>query len=431
MYSRRNIIISGIIVLVLSIIAVKLFYIQVVDSSYKLSANNNVLRYVTQYPARGLIFDRHGELLVANRMAYDILVVKNQVRDLDTALLASLLDVSQEQVREAFGSLRQQRGYSPRKAVVLFKQVSDSAYARFQEKMYLFPGFEAQPRMMRAYQRPVAAHLLGYVGEVNDGIIKQNPYYQLGDYIGISGIERAYEEQLRGTKGTKIYMVDVHNRIQRPYEEGRYDSVAQIGRNMTCTIDINLQEYGERLMQNKIGSVVAIEPKTGEILAMVSAPTYNPDLLVGRARTTHYRALQLDSLQPLFNRSIMALYPPGSTFKVVNALVGLQEGVVTPSTRYACAGRYPVGRGVGCHAHFSPLNLPQAIQTSCNTYFCYVFRNILDNSRYPSIKSAFDTWADYVRSFGYGNPLPCPTARLAAAAVQPLHHGALSAWLHL
>ncbi|MBQ9469425.1 MAG: penicillin-binding protein 2 [Bacteroidales bacterium] len=405
MYSRRNIIISGIIVLVLSVIAIKLFYIQVVDTSYKHSANNNVLRYVTQYPARGLIFDRHGELLVANRMAYDILVVKNQVRDLDTALLASLLDVTRAQVREAFDQIRQQRGYSPRKAVVLFKQVSDSAYARFQEKMYLFPGFEAQPRMMRAYQRPVAAHLLGYVGEVNEAIMKQNPYYQLGDYIGINGIERAYEEQLRGIKGTKIYMVDVHNRIQRPYEEGRYDSVPQIGRNMTCTIDINLQEYGERLMQNKIGSVVAIEPRTGEILAMVSAPTFDPSLLVGRARTANYRALQLDTLQPLFNRSIMALYPPGSTFKVVNALVGLQEGVVAPTTRYACAGRYPIGRGVGCHGHFSPLSLPQAIQTSCNTYFCYVFRSILDNPRYPSIKTAFDAWAEYVRSFGYGSRL--------------------------
>lgn len=391
--------------LVLAIIAAKLFFIQVVDSSYKFSANNNVLRYVTQYPARGLIYDRNGELLVANRMVYDILVVRNQVRNLDTAMLASLLDITPLQVREAFAQLRQQRGYSPRKAVVLFKQVSDSIYARFQEKMFLFPGFEVQPRMVRSYIRPIGAHMLGYVGEVNEAIMKQNPYYQLGDYIGINGIERAYEEQLRGKKGTKIYMVDVHNRIQRSYEEGRYDSAAQMGLDMTCTIDVALQEYGEQLMQNKIGSVVAIEPKTGEVLAMVSAPSYDPGLLVGRARSGNYRLLHRDTLQPLFNRSIMALYPPGSTFKVVNALWGLQEGVVQPSTRYACHGRYPIGRGVGCHNHFSPLTLSQAVQTSCNTYFCYVFRNILDNPKYPSIREAFDAWADAVRSFGYGRKL--------------------------
>ena len=271
--------------------------------------------------------------------------------------------------------------------------------------MFLFPGFEVQPRMVRSYVRPIAAHMLGYVGEVNEAMMKQNPYYQLGDYIGISGIERSYEEQLRGVKGTKIYMVDVHNRIQRSYEEGRFDSVAQMGRDMTCTIDADLQEYGERLMQNKIGSVVAIEPSTGEILAMVSAPSYDPGLLVGRARSNNYKILHRDTLQPLFNRSIMALYPPGSTFKVVNALWGLQEGVVQPSTRYACHGRYPIGRGVGCHNHFSPLNLSQAVQTSCNTYFCYVFRNILDNSKYESIRQSFDAWANAVRSFGYGRKL--------------------------
>lgn len=403
--NRRSVVIAAIIVLVLVTIATKLFYIQVVDSSYKFSADNNVLRRVTQYPARGLIYDRNGKLLVANKMVYDILVIRNQVRNLDTAMLASLLDITPLQVRDAFGQLRQQRGYSPRKAVVLFKQVSDSIYARFQEKMFLFPGFEVQPRMVRSYVRPIAAHMLGYVGEVNEAMMKQNPYYQLGDYIGISGIERSYEEQLRGVKGTKIYMVDVHNRIQRSYEEGRFDSVAQMGRDMTCTIDADLQEYGERLMQNKIGSVVAIEPGTGEILAMVSAPSYDPGLLVGRARSNNYKILHRDTLQPLFNRSIMALYPPGSTFKVVNALWGLQEGVVQPSTRYACHGRYPIGRGVGCHNHFSPLNLSQAVQTSCNTYFCYVFRNILDNSKYESIRQSFDAWANAVRSFGYGRKL--------------------------
>lgn len=405
MNSRRNTVIAAIIVVILVIIASKLFYIQVVDNSYKFSANNNVLRHITQYPARGLIFDRNGELLVANQMVYDVLVVKNQVKNLDTAQFASLIDVSKDQVKEAFVQIRKQRGYSSRKAVVLFKQISASSYAKFQEKMYLFPGFEVQPRMIRSYQRPIAGHLLGYIGEVDEAIMNKNPYYQLGDYIGINGIERSYESELRGVKGNKIFMVDVHNRIQRAYENGRYDSTAQLGKNLTCTIDADLQQYGEHLMQNKIGSIVAIEPKTGEILAMVSAPSYNPELLVGRVRTANYKSLQSDSLQPIFNRSIMALYPPGSTFKVVNALVGMQEGVVSPGTRYACHGRYPIGRGVGCHHHFSPLNLTQAIQTSCNTYFCYVFRNIIDNPRYSSIKDAFNAWSDYAKSFGYGSKL--------------------------
>lgn len=405
MNSRRNIVIALIIVAVLMAIVVKLFYIQVIDTSYKFSANNNVLRYVTQYPARGLIYDRNGNLLVANQMVYDVLVVKNQVKQLDTAELASLIDVTAEQVKDAFVQIRKQRGYSPRKAVVLFKQISASSYAKFQEKMYLFPGFEIQPRMIRSYQKPVAGHLLGYIGEVDEAIMKKNAYYQLGDYIGISGLEKSYEEDLRGVKGTKIYMVDVHNRIQRAYENGRYDSLAKLGKNLTCSIDANLQEYGERLMQNKIGSVVAIEPSTGEILAMVSAPSYDPGLLVGRERTTNYNILKKDSLQPIFNRSIMALYPPGSTFKVVNALVGMQEGVVAPGTRYACNGRYPVGRGVGCHHHFSPLNLTQAIQTSCNTYFCYVFRSIIDNHKYSSVKMALNEWSNYAESFGYGHKL--------------------------
>jgi len=258
---------------------------------------------------------------------------------------------------------------------------------------------------VRSYNPPIAAHLLGYVGEVDDRDIKNNPYYQQGDYIGVSGIERSYEHVLRGKKGVRIFMVDVHNRIKGSYEQGKFDTIAVPGKNITSTIDAKLQEYGERLMQNKIGSIVAIEPKTGEVLAMISSPTYDPNLLVGRQRAANFKVLQQDSLKPIFNRSIMALYPPGSTFKVVNALIGLQEGVVTPDTRYACYGGYTVGRGVGCHNHPSPTNLIQSIQVSCNTYYCHVFRNIIDKKEFGSVENGFSAWKRHVESFGYGNKL--------------------------
>lgn len=401
----KKYIISGIIIIVFIVLVVKLFYIQVIDSSYKFSANNNVLRYITQYPARGLIYDRDGELMVANQVVYDLMIVKNQVKQFDTLEFANMLGFSVEQVRDAFVQIKKQKGYSPRKSVVLLKQIPNSVYARLQEVLYKYQGFEVQARTVRTYTRPIAGHLLGYIGEADESIIKKNPYYQNGDYIGITGIEKHYESELRGVKGVNIFMVDVHNRIKGPYEEGRYDSVAKIGHNLTCTIDAVLQEYGERLMANKIGSVVAIEPNTGEVLAMISSPTYNPELLIGRDRAENFRLLQNDSLKPIFNRAIMALYPPGSTFKVVNALIGLQEGVVFPETRYACYGGYTVGRGVGCHHHASPLNLQQSIASSCNTYYCHVFRNIIDNRKYGSIENGFSNWKQQVESFGYGNRL--------------------------
>lgn len=401
----KKYIISGIIILVFIVIIVKLFYIQIVDSRYKFSANNNVLRYITQYPARGLIYDRNGELLVANQVVYDLMIVKNQVKPFDTLEFSSMLGLTVEQVKDAFEQVRKQKGYSPRKSVVLLKQISDSSYARLQEVLYKYQGFEVLPRTVRTYPRRIAGHLFGYVGEVDESVVKEQPYYQQGDYIGINGIEKYYENQLRGVKGVNIFMVDVHNRIKGPYEEGRFDSIAKVGKNLISTIDADLQEYGEKLMINKIGSVVAIEPKTGEVLAMISSPTYNPELLVGRNRTDNFRILQNDSLKPIFNRSIMALYPPGSTFKVVNALIGLQENVLAPSTRYSCYGRYTVGRGVGCHNHPSPLDLEHSIAASCNTYYCHVFRNIIDKREFSSIEDGFNNWKQHVESFGYGNKL--------------------------
>lgn len=396
----KKYIIIGIILLTFLVIIIKLFSLQVVNQSYKLSASNNVLRYIPQYPARGLIYDRNKELLVYNQAAYDILVLPRQVKPFDTLEFCQILGISNEQLK---AGLKQARSYSTYKPSIIIKQIPYDVYAVFQEKLFKFPGFEVQPRTIRTYPKAIASHLLGYVGEVDDPIIKKNPYYQMGDYIGVNGIEKNYEEILRGKKGVNIYLVDVHNRIKGSYEEGRFDSTAVVGKDIVCTIDARLQEYGELLMTNKIGSIVALEPETGEVLAMVSSPSYDPELLVGRSRADNFKMLQTDTLKPIFNRALMALYPPGSTFKIVNGLIGLQEGVVFPLTKYSCYGGYTIGRGVGCHIHPTPLTLVQAIQASCNTYFCNVFRHIIDDPKYKSVEKGFSVWKEHVESFGFGN----------------------------
>lgn len=401
----KKYIISSIILIVFIVILIKLFMLQIVEQSYKLSASNNVLRYIPQYPARGLIYDRNGNLIVCNQAAYDIMVIKNEVKAFDTTEFADILGITKEQIKASFIQIKRVKGYSPYKPSVFLKQISGKTYAVLQEKLYKFPGFDVHPRTLRTYPDKMAGHLLGYVGEVDEDMIAKNPYYQLGDYIGINGLEKSYEKELRGKKGMNIYMVDVKNRIKGSYENGLYDTAAVVGKDIVCTIDAKLQAFGEKLMANKIGSIVAIEPNTGEVLAMVSSPTYDPELLVGRDRTTNYRILQNDTLKPIFNRSLMALYPPGSTFKVVNGLIGLQEGTVFPETRYGCAGGYPIGRGVGCHIHPSPLSFTQAIQMSCNTYFCYVFRSIVDKPAFGSVENGFSIWKKHVESFGFGNRL--------------------------
>lgn len=401
----KKYIISGIILIVFIIIVIKLFFIQIIEQSYKLSASNNVLRYIPQYPARGLIFDRKGNLIVCNQASYDLIVIKNEVKAFDTTEFASILGISKDQVKDGFIQIKKVKGYSPFKPSVFLKQVSSITYAILQEKLYKFPGFDVRPRTLRTYNKKIAAHLFGYIGEVDDEIVSKNPYYQPGDYIGINGLEKSYEKELRGKKGVTIYMVDVHNRIKGSYEEGKFDTMAVVGKDLVCTIDGNLQEYGEKLMRNKIGSIVAIEPSTGEVLALISSPSYNPDLLVGRDRASNYKTLLNDTIKPIFNRALMAPYPPGSTFKIVNGLIGLKEGVVFPTTHYGCAGGYPYGRGVGCHIHPSPLSFIQAIQMSCNTYFCYVFRSIIDKSGYGTIENNFSNWEKNVKSFGFGNRL--------------------------
>jgi penicillin-binding protein 2 len=398
---KRNII-SAIIVLVFLIILTRLFFLQVIDRSYRLSASNNILRYVTQYPARGLIFDRNGELLVYNQATYDLMVIPRQIQTFDTTELCQLLNITHKQLEQ---SLMEAKRHSYFRPSIFLKQLSAMDYAVLQEKLFKYPGFYVQPRTLRAYPRKIASHLLGYVGEVDEKIIRANNYYRMGDYIGISGLERTYEEELRGAKGVNVYIVDVHNRIKGSYSEGRYDTIAILGKDLVSTIDANIQEYGEKLMQNKMGGIVAIEPSSGEILAMITSPNYDPDLLVGRPRSANFRILDSDTLKPLFNRSLMALYPPGSTFKVVNSLIGLQEGVVLPYTKYHCDGGYRIGRGVGCHSHPSPTDLVQSIQVSCNTYYCNVFRNIIENRAYGGVEGGFTSWKNHVESFGFGKKL--------------------------
>ncbi len=398
-FINRKYVIIALIVLASLALLIKLFGIQVVESKYRLSAESNVLRYVTQYPARGLILDRNGKLLVANQAAYDIMVVPAQTSRFDTSLFCSTLGITSEIFKER---MKAAINFSRKAPSIFLKQVSAETYARFQEKMFMYPGFYVQARTLRKYTKPIAGHILGYVSEVDDNIIKKEPYYKQGDYIGKSGIEEAYEDEIRGKKGVKIFLVDVYSRIKGSYEEGRRDSDAVQGKNIISSIDMDLQAYGEYLMQNKSGSIVAIEPETGEVLALVSTPNYDPGLLVGRIRSENFSRLQADTLEPLFNRALMASYPPGSTFKPVIGLIGLQENVITPNTTFACNNGYLFVR---CHTHASPLDLAGAIKNSCNAYFCQTFRRELENPAYPDAPAAYDKWKQYINQFGLGGTL--------------------------
>jgi len=402
-YANRKYFIMALVLLAAIILIARLFYIQIIDKTYRVSAANNALRPVTQYPARGLVYDRNGELIVYNQAAYDLLVIPVQTSAFDTVRFNQILGITMADFK---ARMKAAISYSRRAPSVFMKMISSETYALLQEELYRFPGFYVQARTLRKYTRPVAAHLLGYVGEVDNKLIAKDRYYRSGDYIGVSGLEKSYEEHLRGRKGVNIFLVDVHNNIKGSYADGRYDTIAVPGTNLWSTIDLTLQEYGERLMQNKTGSIVAIEPATGEILALVSSPTYDPALLVGRVRSENFSMLQADTVKPLFDRALMASYPPGSTFKIMNGLIGLQEEVIRPTSLFSCSNGYHAGSlTVGCHSHSSPLNLVQAVAQSCNAWFCNAFRNTLENPKYNSIQDAFDKWRDYLVAFGFGNKL--------------------------
>ena len=400
-YSSRKYVIISIFVFIGLLFLFRLFLLQVVDNEYKLSAQSNVLRHITQYPGRGLIYDRNEELLVYNEAAYDLLVIPGQVKKIDTTTLCKLLKITTEDYIERITKAKR---YSYKKPSVFLEQISKEDYGFLEEQLYKFRGFFVQARTLRKYPIPIAAHILGYIGEVDQNNISKNPYYRSGDYIGKSGIEKFYENTLRGTKGLKIKMVDVFNREKGSYQDGKYDSTAVAGSNLFLSIDWQLQQYGEKLMQNKKGSIVAIEPKSGEILAMVSAPYYDPNLLIGRVRGENFAVLRQDSLEPLFNRSTMAQYPPGSTFKLINTVIALNDGVLKRETKYECQGTtsYPL---VCSHNHYSPLDLHHAIEQSCNPYFYKVYKSLLKQPTYSTIQEAYTHWVEQVSLFGVGQIL--------------------------
>lgn len=401
--SDRKTVIYFIFFSVVVIYLVRLFYIQVLDDSYKLSANNNVIRLITEYPARGLVYDRKGKLLVFNEPVYDLMIIPKQAKNTDSVELCNLIGISIEDYSEKFNKAK---SYSMVKASIFEKQLSVETYATFQEKLYKFPGFFVQLRTLRKYPDPMAAHLFGYIGEVDSNITRKDPYYKEGDYIGKSGIEQSYEPVLRGRRGVRRILVDVFNREKGSFQNGKYDTASVAGENLILSLDAVLQSYGEKLMQNKVGAVVAIEPSTGEILACVSNPSYDPNLLVGRARTKNYGRLLVDPFKPLFNRALMAYYPPGSTFKLINDLIGEQEGVLNPLTGYYCDGGYHMGSlTVKCDARHGLLRLEAAIAHSCNTYHCYVFRSIIDQRKFSSTEQGYQVWRNHVLTFGIGKRL--------------------------
>ncbi|HEU4718969.1 MAG TPA: penicillin-binding transpeptidase domain-containing protein [Bacteroidia bacterium] len=406
----RKFILMGFAVIIAMLYIVRLFYVQVVDDQYKLDARNQAFLYVTDYPPRGAIFDRNGKPLVVNQVAYDLMVVPRDLKDCDTMGICRILNITKDDFEKRLihfcGTLKAAKG--DYRSYIFESQMLPELNARIQERLYKFNGFYVQSRTVRQYPVPIAAHLLGYIGEVDDQTCAKDPYYRSGDYIGKSGIEKAYEEYLRGKKGVQIKMRDVHNNIKGSFKDGKYDTAAVRGTDLTATLDENLQLYGEQLMQNKIGGLAAIDPSTGEILALVTSPTYDPNLFVGRDFPKNYGILQNDTIgKPLYNRALQAMYPPGSTFKLMNSLIGQDEGVLTPETRYPCAGGYPpLGGHPKCEIHASPLDLTGAIQHSCNSYFTYVIKSIIDNPKYHgNTVAGYNAWREYVLSFGVGKKI--------------------------
>ncbi len=399
---KRSILIIGIMVVTI-LIVIQLFNIQIVDNQYKINADNNAFRYDVRYPARGLILDREGRILVGNETAYDIMITPFEVKQFDTTDLCDIFGLDIAQVRETLKGYRKYRRKIGYQTLPFVKQANSRQYAVFLEKSYKFPGFNAISRTTRTYPYNAGGNLLGYITEVDTSYMRKNPEYKRGDYVGRTGMEQAFEKILRGDKGYNIFLRDVHNKVKSSFSEGKYDKEAIPGKSIISSIDAELQSYGEFLMNNKIGSVVALEPSTGEVLALVSSPGVTVDKLASINK--YYSELINDPHKPMFNRAVMSPYPPGSVFKIVNGLIGLQEGVIDLDDRFLCTNGYHIGRGVACHSHPSPNDIEEAIMMSCNTFFCYTFREILDNKKYPNIYASFTRWKEYVESFGFGKKL--------------------------
>lgn len=400
-FDDRKYVLIGAVLFISLVFVIRLFYIQVIDDEWKVEAADISQRRVTIFPSRGLVFDRTDKLLVANTPVYDLMVLPREVDELDTASFCELVGVSKDELIER---LDKAKSYSRYKSSIFEKQIPADQYARMSVHLHKYKGFYGQSRTLRTYPQHSGAHMLGYISEVGQKTIDKDPYYRPGDMIGVAGLEYSYEEELRGKRGVKYVVVDVHNTVKGDHLGGAYDTAAVDGKNLYTTIDADLQAYGELLMQGKKGSIIAIEPSTGGILAMVSAPDYDPELLVGRVRNTNYRELQNDPSKPLFNRTLQAKYPPGSIYKIVQALIGMEEGVIDSTSGFPCNKSL-----VGCHNHPYPYDVSHAIQYSCNPYFYSVFKRIIQRGDKPTIfeDAAYGlrNWYDDMLTFGLGDRL--------------------------
>ena len=404
---KRKLVIGGFIVAIVIIYIIRLVQLQVLDNTYKAHADSNAFMEKVIYPSRGLIYDRNDSLVVFNSPEYDLMMTPKDVLPFDTIDFCNTLQISREEFDRRLQEMKKGRNYSAFTQQVFMNHLSPEDYGRLQEKLHRFPGFFVVQRILRQYNYHVAANVLGDIREVNARDIENDNYYRPGDYTGDLGIEKSYEKWLRGVKGKEILVRDATGKIKTRYNDGADDVAPVAGNNLKLSIDIGLQAYGEMLMQGKVGAIVCIEPKTGEILALVSSPTYDPALLMGKERGKNYSNLVNNRLKPLYDRAIMAAYPPGSTFKPSQGLIFLDEGIITTSTMYPCRRGYVnAGLRVGCHGHGSPISLKPALQTSCNAYFCWGFKHMMDNrKKYGSTGKAFEVWKNHMVSMGYGYKL--------------------------
>ena len=407
---NRKYVIGGIALFIVIAYIVRLAFLQLFNEDYKASADNNAFYNNVLYPSRGSIYDRNGKLLVFNQPAYDLMVVMREVEDLDTLDFCKTLNITREQFDERMSTIKNRNknpGYSSYTQQLFMGQIPSGEYSVLQEKLFRFRGFSVRQRTTRQYSYPHLAHVLGYVAEVSPRDIERDSYYEPGDYKGQQGLERSYELDLRGEKGVEVLLRDAHGRIQGRYQNGAFDRKPKAGRDLTLSIDADLQALGERLMEGKLGAIVAIEPKTGEVLCMVSSPTYDPRKMEGKERGRRLIEMNRDPMRPLLNRAIQGTYPPGSTFKTSQALTFMQEGIITPMTAYPCSHGFRfAGLKVGCHGHPAPLPLIPAIATSCNGYFCWGLHYMFANrTKYPTVQQAMTTWKDYMVSMGFGYKL--------------------------
>ena len=408
MYKNRQYIIAGTIILLLIILAVRLFFVQIVSDDYKKWADSNAFQRRTLYPSRGVIYDRNGKLLVFNQPSYDVMVIMREVQPFDTLDFCQTIGITKETFDYNIETIKKARGYSSFVAQVFMEQLSANEYGILQEKLYKFPGFYIRNRALREYGCVNAANVLGYVGEVNQNDIFNDSYYVPKDYSGRSGVELSYEKILRGEKGVEILLRDNRGRIKGKYEDGKYDEAPVSGKNITLSIDMDLQAYGEMIMRNMVGAIVMTEPSTGEILCLVSSPTFDPNLLNGRQMAENYLKLKEDPQTPMVDRSIKGFFPPGSIFKPAQALLYLQEGVITKDKLYSCANGYTYAwdNRPKCHFHHSPISVVPSLATSCNSFFCWGLRDLLDDRRrYQTVQEAFEVWKNHMVSMGFGYAL--------------------------